>query len=460
MIEKELPINWCKTTLAEIGNVVTGNTPSKKQAQYYNGDIPWVKPGDINKAKIISTTEETLSEEGAQKARIIPEGSVMITCIGNLGNVAIAGKALATNQQINSIVINHNYVDKRYAYYWCLMLKPWLVENSTSTTISMVNKKNFENAPFLLPPLPEQKRIVAKLDALFGHLDVLREKLDRIPELLKNFRQQVLTQAVTGRLTEEWRKGKELGKWEGEPNPNMRDVNINLPTGWKWLSFDQVASIDSNLVQPNDYLNLPLIAPDNIQSETGTLLNIPLVSDILPKSPKHKFNSGHIVYSKIRPYLSKLVLVEFEGLCSADMYPISTELETKYLYYFMLSNQFLSYATTAGERSVLPKINQKGLSAIPVSVPSIDEQIEIVTRIASLFSAADKIEAQYQSLKEKIDQLPQAILAKAFKGELVSQDENDEPAEVLLERIKGGKTYTPQQEKLKLVAEEETKYHN
>jgi type I restriction enzyme S subunit len=89
-----------------------------------------------------------------------------------------------------------------------------------------------------------------------------------------------------------------------------------------------------------------------------------------------------------------------------------------YLYYYMLSQEFLKFATTAGERSVLPKINQKSMEVIPVPVPSSQEQTEIVRRVENLFAKADAIEEKYKQLKEKIENLPQAVLAKAFRGEI------------------------------------------
>jgi type I restriction enzyme S subunit len=314
-------------------------------------------------------------------------------------------------------------IDLRYSFYF--LKKSDLKSLNRSTAIPGLNRNDAYKIRIDLPPLPEQQRIVAKLDALFGHLDSLREKLDRIPGLLKNFRQQVLTQAVTGKLTKEWREKvlrfKELDHLEDE-DFEIREIKYGIPETWNWLPFSRVAEVKSNLVQPNDFLEKPLIAPDNIESGTGKLISKPLVNEILPKSPKHYFEEGNIVYSKIRPYLSKLIIADFDGLCSADMYPISTSLNIKYLYYYMLSNVFLRYATTAGERSVLPKINQKELGIIPISVPSKLEQQEIVKTIDVLFELADKIDSQYQSLKAKIEQLPQAILAKAFRGELVEQE--------------------------------------
>src|SRR5690606_19940242 len=185
---------------------------------------------------------------------------------------------------------------------------------------------------------------------------------------------------------------------------------------WRVAAYGDVADVKSNLVDPNSFSDYFLIAPDNIEVNTGRLINRPLVSEINPKSGKHLFDKGVIIYSKIRPYLNKLIIADFIGLCSADMYPIDKTVytETKFIFYYMLSNEFLSYSTTAGERSVLPKINQKGLKEIPFPLPPLQEQQEIVRRVESLFAKPDAIDARYQTLKAKIDSLPQSILHNNF----------------------------------------------
>lgn len=359
-------------------------------------------------------------------------------------------------------VVNKQYINLYLQYFY--KSGKVIDYQGGSNNLRNLKFKDYSTIPIPLPPLAEQNRIVEKLDGLFGHLEQIKIKLDKVPTLLKAFRQAVLNQAVTGKLTEEWREGRELENiFTDSSKTTMRKPTFSVPENWKWLPFDVVATIKSNLVDPNKYLEFPLIAPDNIQSETGRLINKPLVSDIMPKSSKHYFNNGAIVYSKIRPYLSKLIIADFDGLCSADMYPIESKIDIKYLFFYMLSEIFLSYATTAGERTVLPKINQKGVNIIPVPVPALEEQQEIVKRVKSLFAKADKIEKQYQTLKEKIDTLPQALLAKAFKGELVEQLPTDGDARELLEQIrqakaglsKSGKTETKRSKSKKLKADEE-----
>ncbi len=433
---KQLPKGWVETLLGNVTTIITGNTPSKKIPEYYGNKYPWVKPADANREEVLDSSEEYLSELGSTKARMLPVGAVMVTCIGNLGNVAIAGVTCATNQQINSIVDYTEKLNSKFLFYYAKRLKPWLIDNSTSTTISMVNKSVFSTVPFSFPPRAEQDRIVAKVDALMAQHAAIQQSMERIPQLLKEFRQQVLTQAVTGKLTEEWRVGKELEGWEEtKERKKYREWILKLPLKWKMLPFYSVANIDANLVDPNKYLDYVLVAPNHIEKLTGQLIEKVLTRDIKPKSDKHLFKAGSIVYSKIRPYLSKLILTDFDGLCSADMYPISSEINIHYLFLFMKSAEFLNFATTAGERSVLPKINQKGLNQIPVPVPPLQEQQEIVRRVESLFEKATAIEQRYEQLKSQIDSLPQAILHKAFKGELVQQLDSDGSASELLKEI-------------------------
>lgn len=436
---------WVETDLDTVVEKMTNGANLKQSDIEEDGTYPITRIEtialetiDLKRVKYVEADQPCIDKFGLQK------GDILFSHINSdkhLGKTAIFDLNRTVIHGINLLLIrakegfNPYFLNYLFKYY---RQKGGFIEVAQrAVNQSSINQKKLKSFPISLPPLAEQERIVEKLDALFANLEVIKTKLDRMPGLLKTFRQQVLTQAVTGKLTEEWREEKELtNRFISIPNDQMRDASFAVPENWCFLAFNRVAEVKSRLVDPKSYWDFPLIAPDNIEAETGKLISKPLVSDIKPKSAKHYFSNGNIVYSKIRPYLSKLVVVDFEGLCSADMYPITTDLEVKYLYFYMLSRDFLNYATTAGERSVLPKINQKGLSIIPVPVPPLEEQQEIVRRVEELFAIADTIEAQYQSLKAKVDKLPQAILAKAFHGELVPQNPADESVEVLLERIR------------------------
>lgn len=187
-----------------------------------------------------------------------------------------------------------------------------------------------------------------------------------------------------------------------------------LPRSWNWARFGDVASIDSNLVDPANHLTLPHIAPNHIESRTGRLLPYSTIKEDGVTSGKHLFHSGHILYSKIRPYLAKAVRVDFEGLCSADMYPVSTGLDTGYLHQWLISSEFTALAAGEQGRSVLPKINQESLNKLPVPVPPLAEQARIVAVIEEHLSRLYVASSSLESAEARLNLLESRAVEDAF----------------------------------------------
>lgn len=182
-------------------------------------------------------------------------------------------------------------------------------------------------------------------------------------------------------------------------------------------------------------MDYPHIAPDNIEKRTGILLDYHTIAEDGVTSGKHRFYAGQILYSKIRPYLSKVVMVDFDGLCSADMYPIEAKENAKFLLYYMLSDAFLEQASSAGSRSVLPKINQKELSAIKVPVTTVDEQAEVVRVLDNVLPMMQQTRDKALQVVESIEVMKKSILARAFRGELGTNNPKDESAIELLKGV-------------------------
>ena len=277
----------------------------------------------------------------------------------------------------------------------------------------------FDQYAIPLPPITEQQRIVDRIESLFAKLDEAKQKAQEALDSFETRKAAILHKAFTGELTAQWRKGHGVGM-----------------ESWEKSRFDEVATIKSNLVNPLDFPDLPHIAPDNIEKKTGVLLEYHTVSEDGVTSGKHRFYPGQILYSKIRPYLSKVVVVNFNGLCSADMYPIEAKGNARCLWYYMLSEEFLEQASSAGSRSVLPKINQKELSALTVVLPTLkDEQEEIVRILDDLFSKEQQAKEAAEGVLEQIDLIKKAILARAFRGELGTNDPTEENAVELLKAL-------------------------
>ncbi|EEW1145863.1 restriction endonuclease subunit S, partial [Escherichia coli] len=204
MSAEKLPEGWVECELSALGNIVTGKTPSTKEPSNFGGNIPFIKPGDLDLGGYIMNTADTLTEKGLSLVPTLPANSVVVTCIGNLGKVGITAKKSASNQQINALIPSEK-LNVKFVYYQILTLKPWLESQSAATTIAIVNKSKFSQAPFKFLPLAEQKIIAEKLDTLLAQVESTKARLEQIPQILKRFRQAVLHVAVSGKLTEKWR---------------------------------------------------------------------------------------------------------------------------------------------------------------------------------------------------------------------------------------------------------------
>jgi type I restriction enzyme S subunit len=183
-----------------------------------------------------------------------------------------------------------------------------------------------------------------------------------------------------------------------------------LPEGWEWVRFSFVAGIASNLVSPHKYQHMPQVAPDCIEKATGRLTQSRTVGQTGVTSPNHLFRSGQILYSKIRPSLSKAVVVDFEGLCSADMYPINSLINTSFLHRYILSQPFLAQVQAAENRVKMPKLNQEALNSFVVPVPPLPEQSRIVARVTELRALCAQLRQRIATTVQIQSRLAEALV--------------------------------------------------
>jgi type I restriction enzyme, S subunit len=193
-----------------------------------------------------------------------------------------------------------------------------------------------------------------------------------------------------------------------------------LPAAWKWGTIADVAEVASNLIAPSSVPALPHIAPNHIESGRPRLLPYLTVKEDGVTSPKHRFFPGQILYSKIRPYLRKAVVVDFEGVCSADMYPLNARCDPHYLLWWLLSPGFNNLAMEHQGRTVLPKINQKALYRIPVPIPPATEQRRIASGLNTSFERSGRAREELRRIPRLVARYKQAILAAAFRGDLTA----------------------------------------
>ncbi|EHY78584.1 type I restriction-modification system subunit S [Stutzerimonas stutzeri ATCC 14405 = CCUG 16156] len=433
-----LPDGWAVCSLADIGHIVTGKTPSTKKANFYGGSIPFIKPGDLDHSGPVRTTETFLTDAGAAEVPSLPPQSIVVTCIGNLGKVGLTTTTSATNQQINALIPD-NGIDPAYVFHYSKTLRPWLEAQSSATTISIVNKSIFSKAPVPLPPAAEQTRIAAKLDELLAQVDTLKARIDGIPALLKRFRQSVLAAAVSGRLTDEWRSTHGVGSnWDRTALDSVCRAAFDGPFGSK-LKSDDYTSEGVRVVRLENIGHLNFIA------EKNTFISLEKFKEL----SKNKLAPGDILFSSFVDEEIRVCQLPESGevfINKADCFCLridKTAASPVFVMYALAARRTYRQIREAVHGATRPRINLGFLKSFEISLPSLEEQTEIVRRVEQLFAFADQLEARLKAAQARIDRLTQSILAKAFRGELVPQDPNDEPASVLLERIKAQRAAAP-----------------
>jgi type I restriction enzyme S subunit len=365
------------------------------------------------------------SQAAALSGVTVQAGDVLLNITGaSIGRVTQAPKEMSgarVNQHV-CIIRPVKGVEAGFVarYLASPLMQAFIAGENYGVTRQALTKEMIEDIILPIPPPGEQRRIVTKLDNILSRSKNARGELARIPRLIERYKEAIYTAAFRGRLTADWRgtSGSNLG---GGPWP--------LPTTWTWQRIADVAEIASDLVQPSQVLDLPHIAPNHIEPGIPRLLPYKTVREDGVTSPKHRFFPGQIIYSKIRPYLRKAAIVDFAGVCSADMYPINARCDPHFLLWWLLSPDFNYLAVAHQGRTVLPKINRKALYSIAIPVPPKEEQAEIGRRIGIGFKHMDAMGAEVMRAALLLDRLDRAILGKAFRGELVPQDPNDEPIE-------------------------------
>ena len=300
------------------------------------------------------------------------------------GNVHLVnGKFWATDHAVIVTLKNDVFINYFFRMLESMNLNQYAFDTAAQPGLSV---SRIMNLNIVLPNLKEQHRIADFLGSKCSEIDTLIEHLRARMESAKEYKKAVITEAVTKGLDKD-AKMKDSGvEWIGE-----------IPDGWKVVRFKHIVSIKSNLVQPDKYMKYPQIAPDNIEKDTGRLLSHQTVEESGVISGNHLFYRGQILYSKIRPNLNKLTVAPFDGLCSADMYPIESKLPTLFMVYSMLSTYFVSQVSLIiQDRVKMPKINQEELGEIKVAVPSQQEMLTIADYLDSKCSEIDALLQNYE----------------------------------------------------------------
>ncbi|HHD2940092.1 MULTISPECIES: restriction endonuclease subunit S [Enterobacteriaceae] len=459
MIETSLP--WLRV---QLGDVVSYGKTEKCELSDVKGNTWVLELEDIEKdsSKIIQRLDATARPFKSTKNKF-HKGDVLYGKLRPyLNKVVIADSSGVCSTEIMPLNAEP-FIDNRYLFYW-LKTEVFIdFVNSVSYGVNMprLGTKDGLAAPFILAPLAEQKVIADKLDTLLVQVDAIKARLERIPEILKTFRQSILTAAVSGKLTEGWRL-------KNKHNNVVVKQNINLPKltpnehyledveGWQWVRLGSVVSLingdrGKNYPNKNEYVKdgIPFINTGHINSD-GTLSDerMNFISEAKFDSLSGgKTKSTDLVYCLRGATMGKTARVHYNiGAIASSLVIIrpSDYIDRDFAYYFLISPPAKDLISEFDNGSAQPNLSAKSLSTYPLQLPSFKEQIEIASRVEEMFNFSSLAEAKAKTALERINKITQSILAKAFRGELTADWRAANPdliseeksAEALLKKIK------------------------
>ena len=405
MVGSEMPKGWDIQPLKEVVTSTKGKKPKQLSELPFDNSIPYID---------IKALEKDLIEQYAdvESSKSFSPNDIAVVWDGARCGWVSKSKEGAIGSTICALTPKNN-IESNYLYYF--LLEKYSIVNSKGRGVGIphVDPTFFWDMEVPIPSPKEQKQIAEKLDKLFDQIETIKEASNKIPELLKNFRRQVLTYAVTGKLTEEWRKERQLDEWHTELAKDCCEKvqSGGTPKGGQFalsgIPFLKVYNIVGNKI---DFESEPQYVSEEIQNSQ------------IKKSITYP---GDVIMNIVGPPLNKVAIIpdtykEWNINQAITLFRPKEYLNNQYLYYFFCEGSSVN-SVLDKTRGVVGQVNisLSQCREFAIYIPPMEEQLEIVKRVQTLFDILDDVERRYNTLCEKLDKLPQALLCKAFKGELV-----------------------------------------
>ncbi len=398
-----MPKSWEWVRLDSIGDIVTGSTPPKDNKELYGGHIPFYKPTDLEQGINTTTSTDSLTEEGFAVARQLPTDSILVTCIGaTIGKTGMIRKAGTCNQQINAIV-SFPGIFPDYIYYVCIsdFMQSKIKDNASATTLPILNKNHFAELRIPLPPIEEQKRIVAAIEKWFSLIDTLESAKEDLRTSIEHTKSKILDLAIHGKLVPQDPNDEpaiELlkrlnSKYTPCDNAHKRK---QIPDSWIWCTLQDTFKITMGSSPTGDTLNRKKLGIEFHQGKVFFSNKYILPSDIYSTQPV-KLAEPLSILLCVRAPVGTVNITDRQicigrGLCS--LIP-SKSIDLQYAYYVMqtCSEELEQKATGSTFKAVGGDVVKNQI----IPLPSINEQRRIVAKIEELFAVLDEIKESLEA---------------------------------------------------------------
>lgn len=395
----ELPPKWKWVLLNGLGALQTGKTPPTKHPEYFGGDIPFITPGDIDELCHIQYTNRCVTFEAKKVIKTVPAGSVLMVCIGSVGKCGLATQEVAFNQQINAITPNESIVLPNFLLIALAsqIFQKQVKLKAKATTIPIVNRSEWGSLVVPIPPIEEQRRIVAVVDDLMGRLDQMEAAYSEFAgPMTEHFRNLMLQQAISGQLVPQLDSEPEVEQLGPVPDK----VPFAIPAKWKWGQLNEVAEYNPN-VKADDQLNVSFVPLEDLSFGFETNLSFNQIKSWEQVKKGYKrFQDGDVIFAKIHPSFqnrkSGLVTSAHNGIgCGSTefcVYRCAAPLFNKFLLWFFKSDYFIelgkrTFKGTVGQQ----RVNLDVINSMYIPLPPIEEQRRIVAKLEELLARVKQL---------------------------------------------------------------------
>ena len=425
----DIPENWIWARFGDICTIDAGGTPDRNTTEYWGGNIPWVKIGDI-RGKYVTTTSECISQKGLDNssAKIFPAGTLLYTIFATIGTVGILSIDAATNQAIAGITLLSG-VDTDYMYHVSVGLKYLLVAQAHGMAQMNINQKILKSTPIPLPPLAEQKRIVAKIEELLPLIDRYEQAWSKLEEFNKRFpvdmQKSILQMAIQGKLVPQLLEegtGEELfqqiqaekqaliksGKIKKEkPLSEIAEDEIpfDIPDSWRWCRLSELAVLEngdrsSRYPVDTDYVTfgIPFLGAKDMSGRYMSFDNVRYISETKFKELGNGKLQDKDFICLLRGSVGKISQFKIDenhktGFICAQMVIIRSVSSTvvDYLYTVMTSPYYFSFIESKTTGTAVRQLPAKELGNILIPLPPLAEQKRIVAKLEEILPLCERL---------------------------------------------------------------------
>lgn len=391
-----LPDGWEWKKLGDITTVIGGGTPRTNIKEYWkNGNIIWLSPTDLgNIGEIISinNSKTKITKLGLEKssAKLLPIGTVLFSSRATIGKIAINEIEVSTNQGFTNFICKDLLLNKYLAF--CLnRFTSDITDLSNSTTFKEVSKSSLKDFKIPLPSLEEQKRIVDKLDILFAKID------KAIALHQKNIDEANVFMASV-----------------------LNDVFVELEEKYEKKQLNEIVIFGGKNISTLEYPNLIYFSLEDVEAQTGRILNYKTVNEAGVKGTAVRFDENVVLYSKLRPYLNKVIVPNLEGCSTTELVVLKPKdkLDKYFLASYLRSSNIVNFLNNDSMGAKMPRTNMKTFRNLEISFPPYETQQKVVAYLDEISSKMEKIKQIQKEKMQSLKALKASILDQAFKGEL------------------------------------------